>query len=305
MRKLSTKYLITRMKRFGTFRILLSPYITKKSKKFGKTFRSFDGTSIYYECWKTKTKKLPFVFIHGLSGNLTGWQKIARHFYKKGHSCLLLDLRGHGYSDSSLPLKKYNIASATRDLELILKRENVSKAVIFAHCMGSLIAVEFTYRNRKIVEKLILFSPELQPQASRRVRIGGKIAFSVLSAIKPIWKKAEKYPRQINLQKTKGRLDVDLYTINDFTSMDPDIYLQYFSEILQFNAIPHFLKLKKPMLIIHGKRDIIFNYISSYNLANEISNLEFVLLPNVNHHVPINAAMDCITFIENFLSDKK
>ena len=305
MQKLSTKYLITKMKRFGTFKIILSPHITKKSKKFGKTFRSFDGASIYYEYWKTKTKKTPFVFVHGLSGNLTGWKKIARHFYRQGHSCLFMDIRGHGYSDYSLPLKKYTIASASNDLEVIVRREKISKAVIFAHCFGSLIAVEFAYRNAKCVEKLILFSPGLKPKDSHRVRIGGKIALSALSAIKPLWKKAGKYPRQINLQKTRGRMDVDLYTVNDFSSMDPDIYLKYFSELLEFNAMPHFLKLKIPILILHGKKDIIFNYISSYKLASEASNMEFVLLPDVNHHVPINAAMDCIKFIENFLSDKQ
>src|SRR5687767_9784009 len=116
----------------------------------------------------TKTKNLrvryldrnksgtPILLLHGLGGSLESWTNNIS-FLSTKFRVIALDLPGFGMSDK--PKIDYSINFYVSFLEKFIKRIKLSHFFIIGSSLGGHIAVEFTLRNRKIVNKLIIISP--------------------------------------------------------------------------------------------------------------------------------------------------
>ena len=145
-----------------------------------------NGKQLYYVNKGTEGGQ-PIVFVHGLGGTLDYWTPVIRTLgLEKLHTLHLFDFEGHGLSPTS-PLSEVNIGSLVADLKGVFENSNIrSGAVIIAHSMGCLIALDFAIKNPGLVSKLILVGPVPSPlpeAASKRsytraatVRAGGMSA---------------------------------------------------------------------------------------------------------------------------------
>ena len=98
----------------------------------------------------------PLLLLHGLGGSLESWTNNIS-FLSTKFRVIALDLPGFGMSDK--PKIDYSINFYVGFLEKFIKRIKLSHFFIIGSSLGGHIAVEFTLRNRKIVNKLILISP--------------------------------------------------------------------------------------------------------------------------------------------------
>jgi 2-hydroxy-6-oxonona-2,4-dienedioate hydrolase len=98
----------------------------------------------------------PLLLLHGLGGSLESWTNNIS-FLSTKFRVIALDLPGFGMSDK--PKIDYSINFYVSFLEKFVKRIKLSHFFIIGSSLGGHIAVEFTLRNRKIVNKLILISP--------------------------------------------------------------------------------------------------------------------------------------------------
>jgi 2-hydroxy-6-oxonona-2,4-dienedioate hydrolase len=98
----------------------------------------------------------PLLLLHGLGGSIESWTNNIS-FLSTKLRVIALDLPGFGMSDK--PKIDYSINFYVRFLEKFIKRIKLSHFFIIGSSLGGHIAVEFTLRNRKIVDKLILISP--------------------------------------------------------------------------------------------------------------------------------------------------
>ena len=98
----------------------------------------------------------PLLLLHGLGGSLESWTNNIS-FLSTKFRVIALDLPGFGMSDK--PKIDYSINFYVGFLEKFIKRIKLSHFFIIGSSLGGHIAVEFTLRNRKIVDKLILISP--------------------------------------------------------------------------------------------------------------------------------------------------
>jgi esterase len=124
-----------------------------------------DGTRLHYSVYEPTDGSSPsFLFIHGLGSNGTRWTRLAEEPFFKSFRRIVPDLRGHG---DSISRRGINADGVAADLELILKKEDVTTPVVVGHCMGANIAVKLWERNPKNVGTLILIEPfiteDLQP----------------------------------------------------------------------------------------------------------------------------------------------
>lgn len=101
-------------------------------------------------------KGFPLFLIHGLGGSIESWTNNIK-FLSKKFRVIALDLPGFGLSDK--PKVSYTINFYVNFLEKFIKILKIKHLFLIGSSLGGHIAVEFTMRNRTIVDKLILISP--------------------------------------------------------------------------------------------------------------------------------------------------
>lgn len=101
-------------------------------------------------------KRFPLLLIHGLGGSIESWINNI-DFLSTKFRVIALDLPGFGLSDK--PRVSYSITYYVNFLEKFINRLKISNLYLIGSSLGGHIGVEFTLRNRKIVDKLILISP--------------------------------------------------------------------------------------------------------------------------------------------------
>lgn len=99
---------------------------------------------------------IPLLLLHGLGGSIESWTNNINSLSTK-FRVIALDLPGFGLSDK--PKLNYSINFYVSFVDAFIKRIKLSHLFIVGSSLGGHVAVEFTLRNRKIVDKLVLISP--------------------------------------------------------------------------------------------------------------------------------------------------
>lgn len=115
---------------------------------------------------KLNFKKLgegkPLVILHGLFGTLDNWITAGKILSENGYEVYLVDQRNHGKSPHS---DEFNYEVMAEDLKEFLVDQHLSSAIIMGHSMGGKIAMLFSTKYPKMVEKLIVvdIAPKYYP----------------------------------------------------------------------------------------------------------------------------------------------
>jgi pimeloyl-ACP methyl ester carboxylesterase len=91
------------------------------------------------------------VFIHGAQNDHSVWALQSRYFAHHGYGVLALDLPGHGRSKGQA---KASVEALADWLLAVLDAAGVRRAALFGHSMGSLIALEASFRAPERVTHL-------------------------------------------------------------------------------------------------------------------------------------------------------
>lgn len=100
---------------------------------------------------------LAVVFIHGLAGRLEHWTPQIRAL-GSGLRVIAVDLPGHGESDSA-PDGDYSITALASSIGAVLDGLGLRRAVLVAHSLGALAALEYARRHPARVQGLLLVDP--------------------------------------------------------------------------------------------------------------------------------------------------
>lgn len=112
------------------------------------------GKLAYIEKGKGKT----ILFIHGLGGNLSHWEKSVKEL-SATYQCIAIDLPGYGYSDKQIDTKGKDQLQFYADvISEFLHKKKIKKVILAGHSMGGQIAIITSLQNKK-VKKLILAAP--------------------------------------------------------------------------------------------------------------------------------------------------
>lgn len=119
-----------------------------------KTIQLSFGKLAYIEKGKGKT----ILFIHGLGGNLSHWEKSVKEL-SSTYQCIAIDLPGYGYSDKQIDTKGKDQLQFYADvISEFLQKKKIKKVILAGHSMGGQIAIITSLQNKK-VKKLILAAP--------------------------------------------------------------------------------------------------------------------------------------------------
>ncbi len=102
------------------------------------------------------------VLLHGVASNRTRWSEfLAATSLDESWRVLAPDLRGHG---AAVTRERIGMDQWCADLEGLLEKEGISKAVLAGHCLGANLALNFAARHPARTAGLVLIEP-MPPQA--------------------------------------------------------------------------------------------------------------------------------------------
>jgi len=211
--------------------------------------------NLYYEIYGDS---FPLIMVLGLGANSDWWgtsflNKLSEHF-----KVVVFDNRGTGQSDD--PNLDYSITTLAEDVLNMMDSLNIEHAYIFGHSMGGLIVQELVLNYEERFKKVVLCSSSCGGPESitaspkvleiverpREGRAPEEIARETLSILYTD-NFLEKYPKFINLA-------IENMSINPMSSINYDRQRR---AILSFKSCVKLRSLKLPVLIMHGKEDLL------------------------------------------------
>ena len=125
-----------------------------------------DGVELALAVWGGKGKTV--FCVHGISGSCRCWDNVAEALSPQ-HQVLAMDLRGRGLSEK--PASGYSISHHCRDVQALLKHENIGQVVMLGHSLGALIGLEFAAEFPESVDRLILVDGGGQLSGKQRKKV--------------------------------------------------------------------------------------------------------------------------------------
>ncbi|MBE4908407.1 2-succinyl-6-hydroxy-2,4-cyclohexadiene-1-carboxylate synthase [Bacillus luteolus] len=111
------------------------------------------------------------LFLHGFTGSSQNWLPIVSMF-EDTYQCILIDILGHGRTDSPANSKLYDIEKVSRDIISILDELLIDNVTLIGYSMGGRLALALAINYPQRINKLILesSSPGLLLESERNIR---------------------------------------------------------------------------------------------------------------------------------------
>ena len=233
-------------------------------------FADNDGVRIHYE---VEGEGPPLVFCHGLAMSLEVWRIWGFvEGLKDNYELILIDARGHGYSDKPQDPEAYRIEPIVADVVTVLDDLNIEKAHFLGYSMGGQIGWSIG---------------KYAPDRFSSLIIGGMSPYErdpdVLGPV-------SEYYLSIARQGNEA-------IIGFFEANTPHMVTPEFKAVLMNNdpkaLIAYLLRKERvdyeetlantnlPCLLYVGEAD--FGYAKAKERSNVLTNLKFVTLSNLDH----------------------
>lgn len=265
-----------------------------------KIVKSFDGTKIGYQV--AGTGKTAFVLCNGLGGSMVAWSPLYRHF-SKDFRFITWDYRGLFTSEIPANKATLGVPYHVKDLEAVLKKEKVAKAVIGGWSMGVQVALEYYRHHAAACRGLFLINGTAGYPL--HTAFNSPLTRYVVPALNIIIKKV--LPR---LQPTLAPVAKSVISTDEFAKIisrlglihkdfDATIFKQIAHDILDTDLLTYhevldhlclhdasdvLPKITIPTLIISGNRDVITPDHAAERMAQKIPNAELFVINDGSHY---------------------
>jgi pimeloyl-ACP methyl ester carboxylesterase len=272
-----------------------------------REIKSFDGLKIKYWINKKNPNKPFLFFIHGLGGNSTAWNNILENLEHRGYSTLKIDLRGHGMSDKPFKRKYYSLNNHLRDIQDVLKKEKINKAIFIGHSYGGSIILRYLLEKNNKIQKVVLFSTPHTTPFKYHVNMFMRYFYhllkplvGLLATISFMRKSKYNYP---NYSKLNDKSEFELF-LNDLSGAPLKVflwnYLLLFDYKLDLNKLSN---VKTPALLINSINDPFLSPRSLDDLDKILKNSKIIYIKDCDHEALIRKSSELakplIKFIES------
>ncbi|MFD1413451.1 2-succinyl-6-hydroxy-2,4-cyclohexadiene-1-carboxylate synthase [Oceanobacillus jeddahense] len=244
----------------------------------------------------------PVLFLHGFTGTCETWKEVCS--YLTNYQCILVDLPGHGKTNSKISSMKDCCFLLTK----LLDKLGIKKAHVVGYSMGGRTALSFAMYYPDYVATLILesSSPGLKEDTARHERkekddeLAQRILENGIAAFVNKWQKlplfatqkrlpaaVQKQIRNERLSQNKDGLAMSLRTMG--TGAQPS----WWEELPQ---------LTNPTLLIAGEEDEKFIDINKM-MQKDIPQGKLVICSKAGHAVHVEKSRNFGKMVDGFLSE--
>jgi pimeloyl-ACP methyl ester carboxylesterase len=210
----------------------------------------------------------------------------------KRFKVIVFDIRGHG--NSSLSKKTLTYPLISNDIKQLLDHLKIDKAFICGYSTGGSIALDFllTYPKNSLGGILIGALSEVKDRSLKnKITLGVKLTE---------WKALKALALSVSFTNSNtGELFKDLY-INAKKGKAQNVK-QYYRYSLHYNCTDRLERIKVPVLLLYGEKDKAFHRYA-HLLYEKLPVNECILIGDIKHQLPTNAAVLVNNFIKEFVS---
>ena len=198
------------------------------------------------------------LFLHGISQNVSNYQRLYETIIKKGMGVLALEYRGYGTNKQTKISEEKFQKDVQSAYDYLTKQENIKPEdiIVVGHSMGGALAADFASKHKDI-KSLILISP-----LTSLLRLSKKFMLNKMLGI-GIPEKIQNFTERFK-------------------------FLQFLFG-LNFNSINKMKKMKVPTYVIQSKNDPVTTLNGSRKLVKTAKSRgvlqEFILFPQGGHKV--------------------
>jgi pimeloyl-ACP methyl ester carboxylesterase len=258
-----------------------------------------NGIQIYYE---VHGEGFPLIMIMGLGGNIDWWDPRMIHELSKKFKIVMFDNRGAGRTDASD--RRYTIRLFADDTAGLMDALGISRAHVLGFSMGGMIAQELVLNHSKKVEDLVLCSTNCG--GAKSVPPPEDVMGMLMA------------DRSAVSQEEIARMTIPLLLTEDFIKKNAEsvelivqqilkapisyqAFRQQLNAIMEFDACDRLPQIRKPTLILHGKKDLLVSPRNGSILAEAIPNAKLVYLKK-SAHLLVEETREAVRFLMDFLA---
>jgi non-heme chloroperoxidase len=258
------------------------------------TFKSFDGTRIFYSVEGTGQ---PIVFCYGLVCSSLHWTYQIEHF-SKNYKTIWFDYRGHQNSETPEDLSTLTVETLARDMLALADELELDKAIWLGHSMGVNTVLEFFHRNPKRVAGLVLANGTAKRPLETLFNMNAfQAAFKLLrraydtspEVVTRLWRLQRGNPLVRTLISLGGfnpyltpKEDIALY-VDQFAEMDPRIMLTLIENYDHVDSTGWLHTVNVPTLLIAGELDKVIPLSQQELLHQLIPGSELKVIKHGSH----------------------
>lgn len=259
------------------------------------TFKSFDGTSIYYESRGTGE---PLVFVYGIACLINHWhhqiEELSHHY-----RVITFDLRGHHRSGIPNEASGLSMEALGRDLAYLTRELGLKRAHFVGHSFGAQVILSAYSQSPAIFSSISFIN------GFAKNPIKGMFGLDVVepffywvksqyeknsTLIDQLWALAIDNPISMigsalaggfNLKLTEFK-DIEIYT-RGVSQIPLRVFIPYFEDMMRFRGDLIATQIQVPTLVISGDRDFVTPLKFQEELHQSIPNSEFVVVPYGSH----------------------
>ena len=264
------------------------------SKKTG-TFRSFDGTKIYFE---VRGEGDPLVLVYGIGCVMNHWVHQTK-FFSKTHQVILFDYRAHHHSQVPANPDALTLDDLAKDLLFLLDHLEIPKAHFAGHSFGVQTLVRLygmapdrfsslTFINGFVRNPLAgMFGSDLASRFFEYFRSGYELMPETLTAL---WKMAVQNPLSVQLSALAGGFNLSLTALKDIqiyargvATLDLSSFIKMFENMMHYDGTDVLGQIQIPTLVISGNRDSVTPVAIQEEIHRKIEKSQFLVVPYGSH----------------------
>ncbi len=240
-------------------------------------------------------KKSTLLLLHGLGGSLDRWSEIIP-FLSKFYRLLVPDIIGFGYSDK--PHAEYNMDFFIKFIQRFLQIMEIDNLHLMGSSFGGLLALEYTIRFPKDINKLVLISP-----AGMMNHITPSLNQYISAAL---------YPTFYNVATAYYEMVYDPRMITEDSIQDfikrmnlSNSKFAFMSTLISLKNHPQLtdrLNINTPTLIIWGRNDKLMplRYAKKFQIANS----RLVIFDQCGHYPHLEKTQEFNRIVSRFLNGR-
>jgi 2-succinyl-6-hydroxy-2,4-cyclohexadiene-1-carboxylate synthase len=248
----------------------------------------------------------PLILLHGFTGDSSTWNPFCKNW--GNHSRLIMiDIIGHGKTESPLDLNRYHILSVANDLDSLMDQLGIEKADVLGYSMGGRLALTFAVRYPHRVRKLILesSSPGLaleEERQERRIQDEKLAAFILEKGVEsfisyweniPLFQSQQTLPKSIRDRLREQRLKNSKTGLaNSLIGMGTGAQPSWWDEL---EKLPH------EILLLTGSLDKKFCEIAK-KMKRKIKHCRWTNIEGCGHTIHVEEPEIFGTIVSRFLS---
>ena len=282
------------------------------------TFKSFDGTPIYYE---ERGAGRPIILCYGIACLMNHWTHQVRYF-SQNYRVITFDYRGHHQSGIPTDRSQLTVDALAKDAKGLIDHLDISQASFWGHSYGVQLLLRFYDLYPASVKNFVfingfaqnpikgmfgsLMGPEAIVKVFRGFQEGYKYAPHALTAA---WRAAVMNPISIPLAALAGGFNLGLTSIKDIevyargvASLDIEVFMKLFEEMMDYDGTAVLEKIRVPTLIVSGTKDGVTPAATQYKMQKQIIGSELLRVPYGSHCTQLDLPEFVNLRVEKFLN---